>query len=392
MARADKALLQLRGGMQPFPEAFLAMITTQSDDPPAGVFKDELEKARAVRDGERKAAVLPVLYEFPKEMQVDPAKPWKDPANWAMVTPNLGRSIELQRLIDQCREEEEKGERALRIWASQHLNIEIGLALSADGWPGAEFWEAAGDPTLTLEALLDRCEVAVMGIDGGGLDDLLGVCVLGRSRIAEAVLVPEHIDETGVLVPERTEMVKKWLHWAHGWVHPIALKRRLDIASRLQDFIKQGDLTLVKRMGDDVKAVAAIAAKINERGLFPEKKAIGVDPAGIADTVDALVSEECGIDIEQIVAVSQGWKLNGAIKTTERKVAGGQLVHGGTALMAWCAGNAKVETHGNADVVTKEASGKAKIDPLMASFNAVQLMALNPQPALDIHDGELFVA
>ena len=33
----------------------------------------------------------------------------------------------------------------------------------------------------------------------------------------------------------------------------------------------------------------------------------------------------------------------------------------------------------NAFLITKQASGTAKIDPLMATFNAVSLMALNPE-------------
>jgi phage terminase large subunit-like protein len=85
--------------------------------------------------------------------------------------------------------------------------------------------------------------------------------------------------------------------------------------------------------------------------------------------------------MDRIVAVSQGWRLNGAVKTTERKVAGRDLVHGGSPLMAWSVSNARVEDKGNAISVTKQASGKAKIDPLMAVFDAVSLMALNPVSA-----------
>jgi phage terminase large subunit-like protein len=82
--------------------------------------------------------------------------------------------------------------------------------------------------------------------------------------------------------------------------------------------------------------------------------------------------------MEKIIGISQGWKLNGAIKTTERKIAGGELKHCGSTFMNWCIGNAKTEPKGNAISITKQASGTAKIDPLMATFNAVSLMSLNP--------------
>lgn len=360
MARADKAMLQLRGGMQPFPEAFLAIITTQSDEPPAGVFKDDLMKARAVRDGTRQSALLPVLYEFPPEMQQDQAKPWRDPANWPMVSPNLGRSISMERLVAAFQDEEQKGEGQLRLWASQHLNVEIGLALMSDRWAGADYWEQQGTAGLTLDELLRRCEVVVVGIDGGGLDDLLGMAVMGRESA------------TG-----------NWLHWGHAWAHPSVMERRKAEAPRLRDFSADGDLTIVERIGDDVQEVADLVLRVEESGRMDK---IGVDAVGIGAIVDALV--ERGIEADRIVAISQGWKMAGSIKTAERKLAEGTLFHGGARLMAWAAGNAKVEPKGNAIAITKQAAGAAKIDPLMAMFNAVALLSANPQPAVHVYDGQ----
>jgi phage terminase large subunit-like protein len=92
-----------------------------------------------------------------------------------------------------------------------------------------------------------------------------------------------------------------------------------------------------------------------------------------------LTGEEYGLDLERIVAVSQGWKLNGAVKTTERAVAGRTLVHCGQPLMAWSVGNAKIAMVGSAVTINKQNSGSAKIDPLISLFNAVSLMALNPE-------------
>ncbi len=135
------------------------------------------------------------------------------------------------------------------------------------------------------------------------------------------------------------------------------------------------------RPGQDVIEVADILKSIKDRNLFPAKHAIGVDAAGIGDIVDELTSPERGFTMEEIVAISQGWKLNGAIKTTERKLAGGEMVHGGRRFMNWCAGNARIVANGNAISITKQVSGSAKIDPLMATFDATSLMALNPESA-----------
>lgn len=357
MAKAPKALRQIRGGMLPFPESFLAFITTQSDEPPVGVFAEELKKAREIRDGKREGAMLPVLFEFPKDVQESIDRRWEDSALWPMVTPNLGKSITLDRLKADHADAKATSEAELRVWASQHLNIQIGMALAAAGWAGAEFWEACAEPGLTLESLMERCEVAVAGIDGGGLDDLLGLAVLGREK-----------------------KTRRWLLWTHAWAHEIVLQRRKAIEQKLRDLEKAGDLTIVGMPGEDVTELADVVCRIQKAKLLPEKHAIGVDPAGIGAVVDELTSPERGISIDQIIAVSQGWKLNGAIKTTERAVAGGDLVHGGQPLMSWAVSNAKVEPKGNAITITKQASGTAKIDPLMATFNAVSLMALNPAP------------
>jgi len=96
---------------------------------------------------------------------------------------------------------------------------------------------------------------------------------------------------------------------------------------------------------------------------------VALDPYGVGAIVDAL--DEVGISgQERIVGSSQGSKLTGAVKTTERKLADGSLRHGGQGLKAWAVGNARVEPKGNAILLTKQASGSAKIDPLMAALDA----------------------
>jgi phage terminase large subunit-like protein len=354
-ANADAMFMEATGGQVSRNEGWVIFLTTQSDEPPAGVYKDKLQYYRNVRDGKiEDKRSLGVLYEYPEDMIK--AKAYMDPENFYITNPNLGRSVSREWLEDQLRKNQGKTDGSFQQFLAKHLNVEIGLNLRSDRWAGADFWEEAVDKTITLESLLERSEVAVVGIDGGGLDDLLGLAVLGRDR------------ETG-----------KWLLWCHAWAHKIVFERRKEIAPRLLDFKGEGDLTVVEQPGEDVIAVADVICQIRDSGLLPEQKGIGVDAAGIGDVVDELITEERGITMEQIIAISQGFRLNGAIKTTERKVAGGELVHGGRPLMSWCVGNARVEDKGNAILITKSASGKAKIDPLMAVFSAVSLMALNPE-------------
>ena len=354
-ANAEAMFMEALGGQVSRDEGWVIYLTTQSDEPPAGVFAERLKYWRDVRDGKiYDPKTLGVLYEFPAELVE--RKAYLDPAFFYVTNPNIGRSVSAEWLEDNLRKNQAKTDGAFQQFLAKHLNIEIGLNLRSDRWAGADFWEDAGEQGLTLDALLERCEVAVVGIDGGGLDDMLGLAVIGRER------------ET-----------RRWLHWAHAWVHQIALKRRQEIAPRLLDFQREGDLTIVDRPGDDVDAVADIVCRVRDAGLLPEKQGVGVDGAGITDIVDALAARD--FDEAQIVAIQQGWRLNGAIKTTERKVAGGELVHGARPLMAWCVSNARTVQNGNAVSITKQASGTAKIDPLMATFDAVTLMALNPAPA-----------
>lgn len=367
---AENMLREATGGLASRPEGFVIYLTTQSDEPPAGVFKQKLQYARDVRDGKIvDPRFVPVLYEFPQPMIE--RKEYRSPKTFWMVNPNLGLSVEQEFLEREMQKADVAGEESMRGFLAKHLNVEIGIALQSDRWVGADFWESACDASLRdLDAMLDRCEIAVVGIDGGGLDDLLGLAVIGRERA----------DDDG------DPAKRRWLLWTHGWAHRIVLERRKEIAPALRDFERDGDLTIVDRPGEDVHAVADVVTKIRERGLLPAGRGIGVDAAGIGDIVDELTAPDRGFTLDDIVAVSQGWKLTGAIKTTERKLAGGELRVIDSAFMRWCVGNARVVAAGNAITITKQVSGSAKIDPVMALFDASTLMALNPQA----HSGQLF--
>jgi phage terminase large subunit-like protein len=360
-SNAADIFVEIRGALAARPDGFLIQITTQSKTPPSGVFKSELTIAREVRDGLLDLPRLAVLYELPKAEQAKNG--WQRPEVWGRVNPNLGRSVDIQFLHNALTAAERTGVEQLALLASQHFNVQVGLALMTDRWAGADYWLAATDPNLTgLDDLMKRSDVAVVGIDGGGLDDLLGLAILGRDRETD-----------------------DWLLWSHAWAHPAVLERRKEIVPLLEQLADEGDLTICQAPTQDLEDVANLVERVAKAGLLPPAAGVGLDPQGVSALVDALAAR--GVGGDQVVAVPQGYRLSAAIWGAERKLADGTLRHCGQGLMAWAVGNAKVEQRGNAILITKQAAGKAKIDPLMAAFNAVILMSRNPQAqrAPEIH-------
>ena len=274
----------------------------------------------------------------------------------------------------------------MALFASQHFNVEIGLALRSDRWSGADYWLAAADPALTLASLIERSDAVTVGIDGGGNDDLLAVAVVGRERDT-----------------------RRWLVWTRAFANIKALRRRLSEAAAMVDFARDGDLVIVDAFGPiapetilsrldapesaldaldpeagihippDIAGVVEVCEQVERAGKLAQ---VGVDTAGIGSVIDGLAT--IGISEEEegpsrVVGVSQGYQLMGAIKTAERKLLDGTMRHAGQALLAWAVGNAKIEPKGNAVMITKQLAGTGKIDPLMAVFDAVRLMSNNPE-------------
>lgn len=361
--KAENMLREATGGLASRPEGLVIYLSTQSDEPPAGVFAQRLEYARGVRDGTiDDPQMLPVLYEYPKAMLASQA--YLQPENFYVTNPNIGASVDESFLLRELKKAQLGGKASLAGALAKHWNIQVGMSLHGERWAGVDFWEGNAVERVSLEDLIARSEVITAGIDGGGLDDLLALAFVGREAVG-----------TGPASDGGGGRAKKWLHWAHAWAHPSVLERHQQEAPKLLDFETAGDLTLVQRMGDDIAELVTFIEQVEASELLDN---IGVDQAGIGQIVDAIVG--AGIAFERIVGIPQGWKLVGAIKTLERKLAEGTFEHGGQPIMAYAVSNAKAEPRGNAIIITKQGAGNAKIDPLMATFDAVALMSMNPQP------------
>ncbi|MGE4044473.1 MAG: terminase large subunit [Acetobacteraceae bacterium] len=365
-AGAANMLKEAMGGLASNPEGFVIYASTQSDAPPAGVFAQILGDFRDIRDGKvHDPRSLGILYEFPDRLLKDEG--FRNPDLWYVTNPNLGASVDMEYLRDQAARSEREGRASYAAFLAKHLNVQIGMSLRADGWAGAMVWPLGADSTLTFEELLDRSEVVTVGIDGGGLDDLLGVAFIGREK--------------------RT---KRWLTWCHGLISDIGLDRRKANAIHYDEFETDGDLTKFQYgeadaggdwMPSNVRYVVDLVAQVNDRGLLA---LVGVDRRGIGAIVDGLATIGVTQDAGNLDVVPQGVALMGAIKTVEIKLADRTMLHAEQRMMTWCVGNAITKPTPTGMMIARDESGFGKIDPLMALFDAAHLMSLNPEVSVPL--------
>jgi phage terminase large subunit-like protein len=151
MADAENMFREATGGLASRPEGFVIYLTTQSDEPPAGVFKQKLDYARDVRDGEdRRPRFVPIIYEHPPEMVKRAST-----ADWRTSAGEpehrvLGGPKFLEREFKKA----ETGRRAVvpRLPGEAPERRDRPGNLRSDRWAGADFWEQQATATVTLDA------------------------------------------------------------------------------------------------------------------------------------------------------------------------------------------------------------------------------------------------
>lgn len=345
-ANSEDMIREAIGGLASRPEGFVIYLSSQSEEPPAGAFRSRLDYARGVRDGRiDDNSFLPIIYEFPRD--VVEKREYLDPKNFYITNPYVGISVD-QRFLERelFKAQKEDGD-MLNGFLSKHLSVEVSTRLRSDRWAGADLWDGCTDESLTLDSIVESSDILTCGIDGGGLDDLYALAVMGRDK------------DSGV-----------WRVWVRAWVNANVLEIRLKISGMLKDFHEDKLLNIVESKGDDIRQAVDIVEAVYDSGKLFQ---VGVDPYGIAQTVEEIQSR--GIPEDMIVGIAQGWKLISTIKGIERRLSEKKFFHEESAMLNWAVGNARTKAVGNAVSITKQESLNAKIDPLIAIFNAGACMA-----------------
>jgi phage terminase large subunit-like protein len=340
--RGAKLVSQIRTGSVSRREPIMLSISTAPVDRSEGVFAATYEKAkRVIAHKEIDPHFFAWLCEVPP--QLDP----EDPENWHWSNPSLGYTITTERLQAELARAR-SDPHALRDFRSQNLNVKPEETAGEGRWLALDAWDAAGDPTLTLDRLLAESKEIFAGIDAGGLDDLSALVLLGRTGSG------------------------RFLVWLHQWLSRQGYAKRVSV-NDYDAFITARELSLFDGGNGDVEEIATIMQRVAESGKL---RLIGIDAFGAPGMEKALAPT--GIEV---ATVPQGWRLTPSLSWVERQLAENALTHSGSSLMRWNMGNAVVTRVGNARSVSKAtAVGSGKIDGVAALLNAIAACLAAPAP------------
>jgi len=378
-SRGREVVTHVFGARVGQPDAGVIMVSTHAHEESVGLWREQLGLFRQTRDGKLDSPRLFAGYEWPAEEQK--ARAWeKDPSLWRLTNPNMGvlRGTSLDEMRRARSEAEVRGPEAVREWDNQFLNVELEGADGTELWAAARYWPQCADPGLgggglaSLEKVIDRSNILVCGVDGGGLDDLLALCVLGKES--------------------RTN---RWLVWVHVWAHRrLVLARYPGLTERLSEYERQGDLTWVDfEDGSDhsprrrayhplhLDQLGDMISYVHSVGISPKTHAVGIDDLTMVGLTDAILDEALPSPPKpaQLARVRQGYRLMGVINSIALKAADGTLAHCGQPILGWAVGNCRLVPRGNAMTIDKAVSGRCKIDPAMAMLMAGEMLQRIPE-------------
>ena len=341
----ENILIESKGGFASKPESFCIYLTTQSDKPPPPSFRRFLELARRPKDEQAALGFFSLVFE-PKnqeQLKIDTITP----ALIDETNPNLGLTVDKNYLITEFNKYKQIGGDAFLSFCAKHLNLQIKEEFTENGWAGAEFWQQ-NEIAESLDDILKKSECTVITIDGGGLDDLIGICVAVREK------------ETN-----------NWFLWHSATCTQAALTKN-NTDEIYSDFIKKEEMHAFNSIALCFEFIALLVKKIDDTGTL---YAVGFDPNGAMPIVQH-IQEKTNIPNSQLVGIWQGQRLASGIRTLEQLLALGSVKICRTSLMRWQISNIKMTSR----YFFEKKSHAQKIDSAVATAMAAVFITTNPPP------------
>jgi phage terminase large subunit-like protein len=315
----------LRTGQGATPNPLFISITTAGHDRHS-ICYELWNTARKVRDGQDNPYFLPCLYELQEGAD------WKDESTWAACNPNLGVSISLDFLREEC-------QRAKDSYAYENTFRNLYLnewTEQAVRWIQMDKWHL-GD-----EALPDLTgEPCWVGVD------------LSTTRDITALVAAFPRPDGGFYL-----LCRFWVPTENG-----RKRERMDGVPYLQ-WAKQGFVTLTD--GDAIDQ-GAIRNAVNELASVYQIQEVSIDPWNAMPLLQALQGD--GINA---VEHRQGFaSMANPTKEFDRLIVDGKIQHGNNPVLTWMAGNATVEIDAAENMKPSKKKSTERIDGIVAAVMAV---------------------
>ena len=275
---------------------------------------------------------------------------WKDPKTWAAANPNLGVSVNVDFLTEECRKAQ-ADPAAQNNFKRLHLNI----------WTSAESkWLPWG--------LWDKNSFSVDEHALEGRECFAGLDLAKTIDIAAFVRVfpPLSVDEPIKVL-------------AHFWIPADNIRRRvLRDGVPYDQWVQGGWITATEGDQIDYAFIRRHLQAANERTPMRE---LAFDRWGAEKLVTEL-TEDFGADV--LVKFGQGYgSMSSPTIELYRLLLARKLAHGGNPVLRWMADNVMVVTDPAGNIKPDKGKSREKIDGIVALIMAIARLSLAPEGAYE---------
>jgi len=331
-------------------QPLMLFVTTADFDRPS-ICNEEYDYACKVRDDViDDPTYLPVIYE------AQPEDDWTSEKTWRKANPNIGVSVSLDYLRDECKRAQE-----ITAYENTFKRLHLNLMTEQDiRWLTLELWDACNSPVIP-EIL--KGETCYAGFDLSSNTDVAGYDLLfppneKEERPLWCVIPRLFIPKDNAIKRERRDKVP-YFAWA-----------------------KDGYITMTP---GNVVDYAIIKAKFEQ-----DRKDFNVQEAAFDRwNFEALRQQFIvdGMDDEFFVAFGQGFaSMSAPTKELEKLLLARELAHSGHPVLRWMASNVAVEDDAAGNLKPSKKRSPEKIDGIVMLIMALGRALVSAGPKVSVYE------
>lgn len=286
--------------------------------------------ARKIRDGViDDPHFLPLIYELPEGAD------WQDESTWHAINPNLGVSVSLDFLREECQRGQE-----IPAYENTFRNLYLNQwTESASRWLSSESWRACNHRTADLTG-----RTVYGGLDLSSTTDMTAL-VLACQCEDEVVLECRFwVPEEGLRKRSRRDRVP-YEQWARdGWITPTP-GASIDYEFIRHELYELGQKYHIAGIAIDRWNATQLANQLQDDGL-------------------------------EVLAFGQGFaSMSAPAKVLEGLVVSGEINHQGNPVLNWCINNTVIETDAAGNIKPSKGKSTERIDGTVATIMALGVMS-----------------